>query len=95
MKELGPSAEQFHRVVGGYFAKAGTDRLIAVGDLARFIAEGARDAGLDQADWFPGLDEAKTALLRELRAGVTILVKASRSMAFEKIVDFLLSNVPG
>ena len=94
MKELGPGAEQFHRAVGGYFAQSGTDRLIAVGDLARFIAEGARDAGLNQSDCFPTLDAAKNALLRELRAGVTILVKASRSMAFEKIVDFLLANIP-
>ena len=94
MKELGPGSEQFHRAVGSYFAQAGTDRLIAVGDLARFMAEGARDAGLAQADYFPTLDAAKNALSRELRAGVTILVKASRSMAFEKIVDFLLSNVP-
>lgn len=94
MKELGPGSEQFHRAVGGYFAQAGTDRLIAVGDLARFIAEGAKDAGLEQADYFPTLDAAKNALSREVRSGVTILVKASRSMAFEKIVDFLLSNVP-
>ena len=94
MKELGPGSEQFHRAVGGYFAQAGTDRLIAVGDLARFMAEGARDAGLGQADWFPTLDAARNALSREVRAGVTILVKASRSMAFEKIVDYLLANVP-
>ena len=94
MKELGPGSEQFHRAVGGYFAQAGADRLIAVGDLARFMAEGARDAGLGQADWFPTLDAARNALSREVRAGVTILVKASRSMAFEKIVDFLLTNVP-
>lgn len=94
MKELGAGSEQFHRAVGGYFAQAGVDRLIAVGDLARFMAEGAKQAGMAQADYFPTLDGAKNALLRELRAGVTILVKASRSMAFEKIVDFLLSNVP-
>ena len=94
MKELGSGSEQFHRAVGGYFAQSGADRLIAIGGLARFIAEGAKAAGLEQADYFPTLDAAKNALLRELRAGVTILVKASRSMAFEKIVDFLLANVP-
>jgi len=94
MKELGPGSEQFHRAVGGCFAQAGTDRLIAIGDLARFMAEGAKDAGLEQVDYFPSLDAAKNALSREVRAGVTILVKASRSMAFEKIVDFLLANVP-
>ena len=54
----------------------------------------AQEAGLDQADYFPTLDAARNALSREVRAGVTILVKASRSMAFEKIVDFLLTNVP-
>ena len=94
MKELGPGSEQFHRAVGGYFAQSGANRLIAIGDLARFMAEGARDAGLEQADYFPTLDAAKNALSRELRAGATILVKASRSMAFEKIVDFLLANIP-
>ena len=94
MKELGPGSEQFHRAVGGYFAQAGADRLIAVGDLARFIAEGAKAAGLSQSDYFSTLDAAKNALSRELRAGATILVKASRSMAFEKIVDYLLANVP-
>lgn len=94
MKELGPGSKQFHRAVGGYFAQSGADRLIAIGELARFMAEGAQEAGLDQADYFPTLDAARNALSREVRAGVTILVKASRSMAFEKIVDFLLTNVP-
>ena len=94
MKELGAGSEQFHRVVGEYFAQAGADRLIAIGDLARFIAEGARDAGMAQADYFQSIDAAKNALLRELRAGVTILVKASRSMAFERVVEYLLANVP-
>ena len=94
MKELGAGSEQFHRAAGGYFAQSGADRLIAVGDLARFMAEGASEAGLEQTDYYPTLDEAKNALLRELRSGATILVKASRSMAFEKIVDFLLANVP-
>lgn len=94
MKELGPNSEQFHRAVGACFAQAGTDRLIAVGDLARFMAEGARDAGLEHASYYPTLNDARDALLRELRSGVTILVKASRSMAFEKIVEFLQEHIP-
>lgn len=94
MKELGPNSEQFHRAVGGYFAQAGTDRLIAIGDLARFIAEGAKQGGVEQASYYHTMEEAGDALLREMRSGVTILVKASRSMAFEKIVDFLLEHIP-
>lgn len=94
MKELGINSKLFHRAVGGYFAEAGTHRLIAIGDLARYMAEGAREAGLENADWYPTIMEARDALLRELRAGVTILVKASRAMEFERIVDFLKENVP-
>lgn len=93
MKELGPGSELFHRAVGGYFAAAGIERLIAIGDLARFMAEGAEEDGRVQTDYYPGLDEAREALLRELRPGTTILVKASRSMAFERIVEFLQENI--
>ncbi len=93
MKELGPNSQLFHRAVGGYFAEAGADRLIAIGDLARYMAEGAQEAGLDSASYYPTMEEAQDALRRELRSGVTILVKASRSMAFEKIVDFLQANI--
>ena len=94
MKELGPGSEQFHRAVGEFFAQAGCDRLIAVGDLARFMAEGAKADGLEQSAYFPTLEDAKEALLREVRAGVTILVKASRSMAFERVVEFLQESIP-
>ncbi len=92
MKELGASSVLFHQTVGGYFAEAGVDHLIAIGDLARHIADGAAEKGLAQVNYFESMMEAEGTLLRELRAGVTILVKASRSMAFEKIVEFLQEN---
>ncbi len=89
MKELGANSQLFHRMVGGYFAQAGVDRLIAIGDLARCIADGAIEAGLEQASWYPDFSQAEDALLREVRSGVTILVKASRAMEFERVVAFL------
>ena len=94
MKELGPSSAMFHQAVGGYFAHAGVERLIAIGDLAKYMAQGAVQAGMsqEQVSYFPDLEGAKEALSREIRAGVTILVKASRSMAFEKIVDYLTAQ---
>ncbi len=94
MKELGANSRTFHHAVGGYFAEAGVNRLIAIGDLARYMAEGAQEAGMENASYYATMEEAKDALRRELRAGVTILVKASRSMAFEKIVEFLQENIP-
>ena len=94
MKELGANSAMFHQAVGGYFAQAGVERLIAIGDLAKYMAQGAVQAGMsqEQVSYFHDLEEAKEALSREIRAGVTILVKASRSMAFEKIVDYLTAQ---
>lgn len=93
MKELGSNSRLFHRTVGEYFARAGVERLIAIGELAAYMAQGAEEAGMEQVSHHASIDEAKDALRRELRAGTTILVKASRSMAFENIVEFLQENI--
>ena len=88
MLELGPDTARLHAEVGAYAAKAGVGQVIACGDLARHICEGARAAGAE-ALFF----EDKAALIGRLsdivRPGDRILVKASHSMAFEDIVAAL------
>ena len=55
------------------------------------ICDAAREAHVPQCYHFPDKEGAK-ALLRELvRPGTTVLVKASRGMAFEEITGFLKS----
>ena len=89
MLELGDGSTMFHHAVGACFAEMGADSLIAVGDLARHIAEGAEEAGLEQVRYYASQDLAMPAICRELQPGTTILIKASRAMHFEKIVDAL------
>ena len=89
MLELGPSSDLFHRAVGQSFGEMGTDCLIAVGELARYLAEGAREAGMGQVYRFDTLEQAMPIILEQLRPGTTILVKASRMMKFERIVEAL------
>jgi UDP-N-acetylmuramoyl-tripeptide--D-alanyl-D-alanine ligase len=89
MLELGDGSNLFHRAVGHSFAELGADRLIAVGSLAQYLAEGAREGGMTDVSHFQEQSEAMPAILAELRAGTTILVKASRAMHFEKIVEAL------
>jgi UDP-N-acetylmuramoyl-tripeptide--D-alanyl-D-alanine ligase len=89
MLELGDGSALFHRAVGNSFAEMGTDRLIAVGDLARYLAEGAREGGMTDVSHFEDQSQAMPAILDELRPGTTILVKASRAMHFEKIAEAL------
>jgi len=99
--ELGTFAPAEHRTSGA--ALAGTvDYLIAVGELARFYVEGAIEAGFPQknAYHFPAdvdnsteLESAKRAaadlLKREVHPGDLVLLKGSRGMRMETMLDML------
>ncbi len=86
MLELGPQALALHREVGAV-AAARADLLIALGNLAGALAEGARQAGLPDAQIriVPSHEEAVTVLQELLRPGDRVLVKGSRGMRMERI----------
>ncbi len=81
MKELGKNELALHREVGEYARKC--DLVIAVGPLAQALAEGA--GGVH----FVTKEDAMESLPRLIHEGDTVLVKASHSMQFEKLVEFL------
>ena len=68
----------------------GCDCLIAVGELASNIAEGARNAGVQQIYHCKDKEEAKKVLPQVVRADSTLLVKASRGMKMEELVAELM-----
>ena len=94
MFELGALAPTLHAGVGAYLGKAGIDALVAVGELARDIYVAARDAGVPSVHWCGTKEEARTLLADEAKPRSTILVKASRGMAFEELVDYLKEITP-
>jgi UDP-N-acetylmuramoyl-tripeptide--D-alanyl-D-alanine ligase len=87
MAELGPSAAAFHREVGDAVADLGVDALLAIGPLARGYAEGAERVPLVR--WAASLDEGLELLPEVVRPGDCILVKGSRAMGLEAVVDAL------
>ena len=91
MYELGTMEESGHREVGEAAAKAGVDHLIAVGNLAQWIAAGGITGGLAQEQVHHCEDNSQaTYVLRTIiKSGDTILVKGSRGMAMEQIVKEL------
>ncbi len=91
MFELGALAGALHAGVGAYLGKAGVDVLVAVGELARNIADAARESGVPEVYYCAGKEEALPILKQMVRPQTTILVKASRAMAFEELVDYLKS----
>jgi len=89
MLELGTDSSRMHREVGGFLAAQGIDHLLACGVLGRELAEGARHAGMtsDRIAELPDAQAAAAALSRMVRQGDVVLVKASRGMRMEQVVD--------
>ena len=89
MLELGPAAAEAHRETGRTVSGLGIDLLISVGPLARHIAEGAIAAGMARNRVFEAETTSQGAalLLEHSRPGDTILVKGSRGMKMEKVLE--------
>ena len=91
MLELGPFAPALHSGVGEYLGTAGVDCLVAVGELARYIAEGAQTAGVAQVIHCEGREEAKAVLSQVVGPDSTVLLKGSRGMKLEELTACLLA----
>lgn len=79
MKELGKISADAHKIIGQY-AQPIAKNFVAVGPLAK---------NYEAPHYFKNTEQAISYLLPEIREGDIILVKASRSMGFEKIVEAL------
>ncbi len=90
MLELGSYEEIGHRRVGARAAEV-VDRLITVGERARWIADEAIAAGLAPEHVYQAqdVDEAIALARAWLQPGDIVLVKASRALALEQVVDAL------
>jgi len=94
MMELGDHAERAHRELGVLVARAGIGRLYATGQFAGVLAEGAIGAGMKAEKTFIGSREQIVQALRgSLGPGDWVLVKGSRLMAMERVVEGLRSGV--
>src|SRR2546427_7142175 len=94
MLELGPESPQMHREAGHEIARLGIDVLWGVRGLANEIVAGARDEGLAATRFFESSDEAAAAVISEVREGDLILVKGSRSVETDKVVEALRQSFP-
>lgn len=91
MLELGGRSESGHREVGGAVKNAGVDILAAVGEQAKFIADGAGKAGMPPGRilHFKSSREAARMLKGILQPGDVVLVKGSRGMKMEEFITAL------
>jgi UDP-N-acetylmuramoyl-tripeptide--D-alanyl-D-alanine ligase len=96
MAELGDIAAESHEEAGRLAARAGVTGVIAVGEEARPVLDGARA----EPGWHgaaiavPDPPAAIAALRGRLRPGDVVLVKASKAAGLWEVADGLLAEVP-
>jgi UDP-N-acetylmuramoyl-tripeptide--D-alanyl-D-alanine ligase len=88
MLELGDHGERAHEEIGSLAGKT-ADVLIAVGEYAPRVVQSARRAGLatDRAFVVESAEQAVAALTPLLTAQTQVLVKGSRGMRLERVVE--------
>jgi UDP-N-acetylmuramoyl-tripeptide--D-alanyl-D-alanine ligase len=89
MLELGETGAELHAEAGREIARMEIDVLWGVRGLATELVAGAREAGMQAARFFETTDEAAAALTDEVRAGDLLLVKGSRGVHTERIIEAL------
>jgi UDP-N-acetylmuramoyl-tripeptide--D-alanyl-D-alanine ligase len=102
MGEVGNQGPEFHREVGAYAAEQGISKVFALGEQCSFALDGfesTKAAGNENANHFTNVENLITQLQDDLRAHVTdgsqhlnILVKGSRFMRMERVVQALLEE---
>ena len=86
MRELGDESERGHREVGETAAALKIDQLIAIGNVAATIADGARHAGLRKTNVVSSTLEAADFLNEIAAPGDLILIKGSRAARTEEVI---------
>ncbi len=92
MLELGKDEKEIHRQTGKDLAASGIDLLIGVRNLARDLVESAKENGLENALFFESSEEAGDFLLKEVKQHDLILVKGSRGVRTEKVIEKLVQS---
>jgi UDP-N-acetylmuramoyl-tripeptide--D-alanyl-D-alanine ligase len=95
MRELGQTSRQLHRDAGSFAAKSGKiDWIIGVAGDGAQLVEGAVAAGLPRAQtkFFASSEEAVKFLLDFVMPEDLLLVKGSRGVKMERIVEALVSR---
>lgn len=94
MLELGENSEQLHREVGRYLAESGAKVLFAYGKRAEAIATSAVRNGMRPENVYvdalaEGPEKIGDMIIHALKRGDVLLVKASRGMAAERVIEYI------
>ena len=87
MGEVGDQGPEFHAEIGEYAAERGIETLLCMGELMRYgaaVFPGARHCG--------GIEALNACVLADLAQYRSVLVKGSRFMKMERVVDAITAS---
>ncbi len=95
MLEIGPEAGEAHAAAGRRIAESGVGRLFYLGDMGRAVIEGALQAGMERQNIIAAgsCEEILEGLEDLLEEGDWVLVKGSRRMKMERVVEALIARL--
>ncbi len=91
MLELGESSIRMHRNIGKIAADCGLSHLITIGNMAKYIAQEAKQNGFNSKNIYAcdENNEVQDILNKVIQSGDLVLFKGSRKMKLETIVESL------
>ena len=89
MKELGDSSRKLHAEVGDAARLMGVSRIFAIGEMSEYTV----DSFGEGATHYPDREALIQAVCAELRPGINCLVKGSRSMGMEAVVEAITQGL--
>ncbi len=92
MRELGNDSANIHTMTGKQIAALGVDSLFGVEGFAANLIEGAKNNGLSSVKFYENSTVAGEDFINEIQAGDLVLIKGSRGVKTEKVIEKLLSN---
>jgi UDP-N-acetylmuramoyl-tripeptide--D-alanyl-D-alanine ligase len=93
MLELGEDAVAAHEEIGRAIAAGGVAEFVGLGRLAAHAVAAARAAGLAESHHTSTFEDTAAHLLKRLDPGDALLVKGSRGMRMERVVDVLVARL--
>lgn len=87
MLELGDYSKKAHYEVGQAVADNKIDFLLAYGNDAKYIVDGAKENGMKNAFYFNNKEELSNKLFELANKGDAVIFKASRGMKLEDVIN--------
>lgn len=92
MGEVGSKGKEFHEEIAAYAAQKGIEQVLVTGTLARHMQDAGADSGSTNVRHFEQFDALLAAVDAAVTPDTTVLIKGSRFMKMERVVQHLIGS---